>query len=281
MQSLSTSGDYRPVTWVQRFPVYITTILVALCGLGMIATQFMISAGQAPLWAGFHSAEFLRGALWQPLTYCFVDTPNFFSIFSLIFLYIAGIEVEKYLGRTRFLQLVSLALAAPVVVLLLWHVADRPSGHSGSYEFTIGMFIAFATLYPNMDWFGFVPLKWFAFAGLVLASMSYLPGDWIGMSVLWSVAALSFGYIRFLQHDGAEQVADFVGKKFRGPSVAGASGHARRPARPAPRREPEEDSVESIDPILDKIAEHGLASLTAKERAKLERARAALLARQD
>ena len=50
---------------------------------------------------------------------------------------------------------------------------------------------------------------------------------------------------------------------------------------PAPtarsRRVEEPDEVESIDPLLDKIARSGMNSLTAKERARLEKAREALL----
>ncbi len=240
----------------------------------MLVTQIFTSAGSLPESVVFATHGFLDGAVWQPLTYLFVARPNFFSIFSLLFLYVAGLEVEKYLGRTRFLQLGGLLIAAPVVVLLLWHAAGVASVHAGSYEFSIGLFIAFATLYPNMEWFGFIPLKWLAFAGLVLASMSYLPGGWVGMSILWSVSALSFGFVRFLQHDGAEQVSELLAKKFRRSRRESTKATARR-------REPEADSIESIDPILDKIAQHGIGSLTAKERARLERARAALLARQD
>ena len=45
-------------------------------------------------------------------------------------------------------------------------------------------------------------------------------------------------------------------------------------SKPAP---PRDDVIESIDPLLDKIAKHGIASLTAREREKLEQARAELL----
>jgi hypothetical protein len=41
----------------------------------------------------------------------------------------------------------------------------------------------------------------------------------------------------------------------------------------------EEDLHESIDPILDKISRSGLASLTARERSRLEKARHKLIAK--
>jgi hypothetical protein len=52
---------------------------------------------------------------------------------------------------------------------------------------------------------------------------------------------------------------------------------ARASRTPSPSPQPQDDVIESIDPLLEKISKHGLASLTAREREKLERARAALL----
>jgi hypothetical protein len=40
---------------------------------------------------------------------------------------------------------------------------------------------------------------------------------------------------------------------------------------------PRDDVIESIDPLLDKIAKHGIGSLTPREREQLEQARAELL----
>jgi hypothetical protein len=42
----------------------------------------------------------------------------------------------------------------------------------------------------------------------------------------------------------------------------------------------DEDAVDSIDPLLDKIAKTGIDSLTPKERARLEKAREALMKRE-
>ena len=41
------------------------------------------------------------------------------------------------------------------------------------------------------------------------------------------------------------------------------------------------DVIESIDPLLDKIAKHGIGSLTEAERARLEEARTELLKKQE
>jgi hypothetical protein len=51
------------------------------------------------------------------------------------------------------------------------------------------------------------------------------------------------------------------------------------PERAPPRRvtKAADPTVDDIDPLLDKIARSGINSLTSAEKAKLERARAALL----
>jgi hypothetical protein len=76
-----------------------------------------------------------------------------------------------------------------------------------------------------------------------------------------------------LEHDDYESPFARFAKRFR-----------RQPkfrVLPTPlarsRRVEEPDEVESIDPLLDKIARSGMNSLTAKERARLEKAREALL----
>jgi hypothetical protein len=135
------------------------------------------------------------------------------------------------------------------------------------------LFIAFATLYPNLLWFGWVPLKWLAFVGIVFGSMQQLPRhEWNHLAILWAACAASFGYVRLLQ---------------RGGSFWGALGAIQlfktKPKfhvvpRSTPRRVVEPENIhESIDPVLDKISKQGINSLTAAERRALDRARNRLL----
>jgi hypothetical protein len=263
----SRSNDCRPVTWYRRTPIYITTIVAALYVLGIFATVILTSAGIDPIPFAFTPSAFLHGAIWQPLTCTFIQQPSFFSIFNIVFLYWAGVEVEKYLGQRQFLKFLALLLLVPPVVMMGWHVAGIEGSYSGNYELNIGVFIAFATLYPNVEWFGWVTLKWLAFAGIVLASMQYLPRhNWAYLSVLWAMCAAAFGHISFLQRGGIvaalpEQVVKIVKRKPRPRSLPASSGNISS----------------TIDALLDKISRDGLKSLTQAERDKLERARMELL----
>lgn len=274
--------DYRPITWFRRVPVYLTTILCGLLAAGMLATTICQTANIsiAPLVFSV-GAFWQRGWLWQLVTYPFIDRPSFFYLFSILFFYTSGTEVEKYLGRNRFLKLYALLVLLPPAVMSVWSLAAGGMFGvvAGPYNLTLGMFIAFATLYPNVEFWGFVPLKWFAFAGLVLASMNHLPHhDWIGLSMLWGNCAAAFCFVKFLQRGGSVELPrGFFRNLFR-----------RKPkfrvvpksADGKPPRVVEDDPVGSIDPLLDKISKHGLKSLTSRERAQLERASATLAKRQ-
>jgi hypothetical protein len=120
-------------------------------------------------------------------------------------------------------------------------------------------------------------LKWLAFAGLVLASMQYLPGhEWGNLSVLWVMCLAAFLYIRFVQGRIPIKV-----------DVARLNPFRRRPRltivqKASVRRVVEPDDViASVDPILDKIAKSGMGSLTETEKRILDRARNQLLKKSD
>ncbi len=276
MFGVTTSDDYKPVAWMGRYPIRITTLVCAVFVLGMFATVFAEAARLDLTPFGFRVWSFYHGALWQPLTSVLIQNASFFFLFNIVFLYWSGAEVEKFLGRRRYLQLLGLLLLVPPIVLTGWAVAGMHWSYYGPYEISVGMFIAFATLYPNIEMFGWVTLKWLAFAGIVLGSMQYLPNhQWGNISVLWGMCVTAFLYIRYLQRRSASDtspIAAVVAKIFR-----------RRPKfqvvpRASGRRAVEPDDVyESIDPLLDKISKYGISSLSASERRALDRARNRLL----
>jgi hypothetical protein len=122
-----------------------------------------------------------------------------------------------------------------------------------------------------------VTLKWLAFAGLVLASMQYLPShEWGNLSVLWVMCLAAFLYIRFVQ-----------GRIPINMDLARLNPFRRRPRltivrKPSARRVVEPDDViASVDPVLDKISKSGIGSLTETERKILDRARNRLLKKSD
>src|ERR1700736_6378206 len=250
MFGVTTSDDYRPVTWIGRYPVRIITIIIAAYVLGMFGTVILSTAHFSLVPLAFMARTFVRGAILQPLTCTLIQSPSFFFLISMLFLHWSGAEVEKFLGRNRFLGFIGLLLLIPPCLMLVWSVFGQQWTYGGSYELTVGMFVAFAALYPNVEMFGWVTLKWLAFAGLVLASMQYLPNhDWGYLSVLWSMCLVSFCYIRFVQGRAPIQLNLERLRLFR-----------RRPKlhivqKSSARRVVEPDDVyPSAHPILEKIS---------------------------
>ena len=116
-------------------------------------------------------------------------------------------------------------------------------------------------------------LKWLAFAGLVLASMQFLPShEWGNLSVLWGMCLTAFLYLRILGKAIPFALPEAVTGLFQRKAKLRVL-----PRESAARRIEPEDIYDSIDPVLDKISKSGIGSLTASERRALDRARNRLL----
>jgi hypothetical protein len=278
MALISSFNEDRPVSYFRGYPIYYATIITVLYGLGLVVTAIFEAAGIS-LEPFIFSPDraFFGGQIWTLLSYSFCNEIGVFSLLGLFFIYWAAVEVEKYIGTNRFLTLYGLVLFLPVLTLTGWMFAFGPSfPFFGNTLVAAGFLIALCTLYPHMQWLGFIHMKWVGIASVVLGSLTYLVNhQWAALTMLWVVSGGSFGYIRFLQ-SGAEL-----------PKLPNLFRRARRPrlrvvprprARPAPpSHEVKSAETVEIDQVLEKISRHGLSSLTLQERATLERARERLL----
>jgi rhomboid family protein len=279
MALLSSFNEDRPVTYFRGHPIYCATILTVAYAMGVLATFLAKALGSLDVLISllaFDTAHsILGGQIWQIVTYSFVDLPSFFTIIGLLFLYVSAVEIEKYIGKARFLTLYGIIVLIPVVSLSVLAIfLNFPLRFLGQTQIMIGLFIAFCTLYPGVQWGGFLTAKWVAIASLVLSSAIDLSSsDWISLGELWLISGFSFGYIRFLQRGG--ELPSFRIAMRRRPKLRVVQ-KAKSRSRPSNIVVVGNDTAE-IDPLLDKIAKHGLNSLTSQERAELERARAKLL----
>ena len=270
--------DTMPLTWMGRVPVYASTILVAVFVAGMMATVLLASARVSIQPFAFDAQDFWKKAyLWQPFTFPLIDFPSFFYAFGLCFLYWFGVGIETHLGRRVLLRLLLLLCIVPALTASAWWLADRPLRMplSGSSDIAIGLFIAYATLYPNVEVWNWIPMKWLAFAGIVLNALMFFPGrEWDRLSVFLSACAAAHIYTRYEQ-------GHWVFPSFRWSHRKPAFRVVPRedaPRRSMPREEMLEEEIDTeVDELLEKIARSGLSSLTSKERTQLEKAREALL----
>ncbi len=277
MFGVTTSDDYKPVAWVGQFAIDATTLLVAIHVLCMVLACFLIALGGGAILSllQFDSAAVLRGAIYQPFTYAFVHPPSNLLWFAveMYMLFAFGREVERFIGRRAFLTLYAILLLVPSLVLTVWGLWQR-TGLAGSAAIHFAIFIAFATIYPNVQMFFIrITAKWIALIFAALYSLQLLAYHvWSQMAVLWLSLGAAFLFIR-LRGIGPELVW-WENLKTR---LQPRPKFKVVPREPAPRAVEPDDVYASIDPLLDKISKHGIGSLTANERRTLDRARARLL----
>lgn len=275
MFGVTTSDDYKPVTWMGRVPVDVTTILVGIHVAVAIITAFLFRFGPLGFLDHFmfDSSAVLRGEVWRVITYAFIHSPNnliWFAI-EMYMLFVFGREVERFIGQRSFIVLYLSLLLTPPLFLTLWGLGQR-SGLAGSPILHFGVFIAFATIYPSAEMFLRITAKWTALILAAVYSLTMLAAQpWYNLVVLWLTIATAFLFVR-LQGIGPELVwwENFKARLQPKPKFKVV------PKPEAPRRT-DDDLYESVDPILEKIAKLGIGSLTPNERRQLDRARNRLL----
>jgi membrane associated rhomboid family serine protease len=271
-----TSDDDQPVTWVGRYPVHVTTLLVALHAVAAVIACFLTFAGGGILrHLMFDSALVLqRGEVWQLVTYAFVHSPSqlLWFLIEMYMLFVFGREVERFIGQRAYIVLYSTLLLAPTLLLTLWGLAER-TGIAGSPALHFGVFVAFATIYPSVEMFLRIQAKWvaLALAGIYTLQL-FAYHAWSELAVLWISVATAFIFVRMRG----------VGPELEWWSAVKQSWQPKPKfkvvPKPSSRRVVEPENVyDSIDPLLDKISKSGINSLTASERRALDRARNQLL----
>ena len=276
------SRNNEPLARWHDHPVYLTTILTALFAAGHLLTA-ILQALRSPLLEMLSMQMPLHPAwsLWRLGTYIFADRISFFTPFAILFFYWMSLGIETHIGRVLLAKLlVLLALVTPAVLAFFWWGRGLPSIFAGNYVFLSGLLVAFATLYPNSEAWGWVPFKWMAFACVLCGSMLLFgEHDWLQLTALWTSCAVGFAYMRHakeLEYDDYESPLAGVAKFFqRKPKLRVLPAPA--PRAPRHREIEKDDAMSEVDALLDKIAQSGMASLTPRERAKLEEARAALM----
>jgi membrane associated rhomboid family serine protease len=277
MFGVTTSDDYRPVAWMGRYPVDVTTMLVGLhvAVAILMAILWLPFGGSIVAWLQFDSAAVWHsGQVWRLFTYAFVHAPSALLWFAIemYMLFVFGREVERFIGRRAYIVLYLLLLIAPTIVLTTWGLW-QPSALAGSPALHFGVFVAFVTIYPHVELFLRIMAKWIA---LILAGVYTFQllayHAWTDLAVVWTSIGAAFLFIE-LRGAGPELVWWSNVKARFGPKPKFHVMQKTRPRRPV---EPD-DVYPSIDPILDKISKFGIGSLTASERRQLNRERERLL----
>ncbi|PYL05019.1 MAG: hypothetical protein DME31_01680 [Verrucomicrobia bacterium] len=280
MFGVTTSDDYRPVAWMGRYPVDVTTMLVGVHIVCAILTALAFAVGHSGVvnYLVFDSTLIWSAAqVWRVFTYAFVHGPStlFWFAVEMYMLFVFGREVERFIGRRAYMALYLILLIMPPVLLTIWGFWQH-SGLSGSLAIHFGIFVAFATIYPRVELFLRIMAKWIA---LILAGVYTFQllayHAWNDLVVVWTSIGAAFLFIEF-RGAGPELTWWNALKERIGPKPKYHVVPKTRP-RSASGRTESEDVYSSIDPILDKISKFGIGSLTPSERRQLDRERERLL----
>jgi membrane associated rhomboid family serine protease len=281
MFGVTTSDDYRPVAWMGRYPVDVTTMLVGghvVCAiLACIATAIPGLAGTLAYFV-FDSARIWNGLqLWRLGTYAFVHFPSSLLWFAIemYLLFVFGREVERFLGRRAYIALYAILLFTPTALLTLWGFWE-PSLLAGSSALHFGVFVAFAAIYPRLELLLRIQAKWVALVLAAVYTFQLLAYHaWSDLVVVWTSIGAAFLFVEF--NGAGPDLAWWNAFKARFASQPKFQVVPKPRSRAGNGRAESDDVQPSIDPILDKISKFGIGSLTPGERRQLNRERERLL----
>lgn len=224
--------------------------LIAANGVAFLLVQVLKrSSPEIELWLGFYAPNFIRGAIWQPVTYMFLHAGLWHLILNMLGLFFFGGRVERQLGRKPFLLMYFLCGVAGAL-LSLFQPHSVVLGASGG---TLGVLVAFAVLFPDARVliFFLIPIRarYIAiFYGFV--TVASLLGSAQDNVAHWAhLGGMAVGYL-------------FVKGRPLGRSLA-RLWKARRGLMRERRSEAEQAE---LDRILEKVHRDGITSLSNQER---------------
>lgn len=237
-------------------------------------------------------SELAKGAVWQLFTFQFMHAGLFHLGVNCLMLYLFGRAVESALGRASFWRVyLASGVAGGLLQSVCSWVAPGHFGAAGVVGASCGVFGIIATFammnreMPITTLVAFVlpvsmKAKYLVIVSAVIAGLGMLQGR-SGVAHAGHLGGLLMGvaYVHFGLHSRNLNLRwPRVLRGRREPELVVMSGPARPRRQPPPRAEqgdlpPQEFIEREVDPILDKISQHGLQSLTPRERRILELAR--------
>jgi len=262
----------------------VRNLLIANVAVFVAQTLFGGRGGVIYDWLALSRSGLFGLRIWQFVTYTFLHGGVGHVLINMLMLYFFGRELEAALGRRAFLRLYFLSgLVAGVGWLVLsGGGAGLPSGAyprmigaSGAVYGIMGMY---AMLYPRRQ----ITLLLYFILPVTLSARTLALGV-MGLSFLLMLGE-SGDNVAHAAHLFGGLTGFWLGYKLRGGGGGRGGGGMFDGVRARRRRsrmhviegdawEPDEPvSMDTIDALLDKIRREGIGSLTARERALLERA---------
>lgn len=206
--------------------------------------------------------------IWRLGTYLFIHDlhpPFFHLLLNMLILWMFGSPLVETLGERKFYWFYfSTGVFSGVCSLVFYTLTDNPTTIIGASGALFGLMVAFAIFWPTQQ---FLLLFLFPvqarYAVLIIGFIELLSitsNDRIAHITHLGGAVFAYAYFK-LEGRGADLV-----DRWRNRKVEQVKKAVRR------NQEEAEQTMIDIDPILKKISQSGMGSLTKEEREKLEKA---------
>jgi len=278
----SSSGSYEPLTYIRGVALDVTTLIAAIHVLCLLLVTLLLAAKHGD-WVRFleFKASFLADRQpWTLFTYPFyhdITRENLFFALEMLMFFWFGREVERFIGRNAFAWFYALlCLLPPVALTAISRAGSLPLEYPivGSSTIHMAVFLGFVVIYPNTQVFFGLASKWVATVLLGIATLYFLAQhNWFLLSYYWLTMLVSWSMLRMAGVGGG------FGWWNSFESWRMERADRKVQARRARHRQAKAVEEQTVDQILEKISNSGMASLNDHERAVLERTRQKLVQR--
>ncbi|HEX2094662.1 MAG TPA: rhomboid family intramembrane serine protease [Longimicrobiaceae bacterium] len=278
-RSFENPFGFAVTPWVKRLLIAIATVWVI---------DFLLRlSGSGSLWGAlaFVPGEVLRKP-WTPLTYALVHGGFFHALFNMLGLFFFGPPLEERWGSREFLKFLLVAALGGILLSALGVFAGLLPLYvsiGGASAAVYGVMLAYAMYWPDNPiylWGVFpVKAKWMVLGLVVLSIVFSLDGGG-GTAHLAHLGGFASAFLLLKSPWAPSPWGPTIGSRPQKQKRRLTFGWGRRkptkvatPQKPAGAVKPTRDEqqlLDDVDRILEKISARGLSSLTEEERKRLD-----------
>jgi membrane associated rhomboid family serine protease len=251
-------GGYHLTPWVKK---------LIIANLAVFILTFAVP------WLTSYLAFMPRRIVLQPwgvITYMFVHGGFWHLFFNLLGLFFFGPPIEDRWGSKEFIKFYLICGLGGAALSFVFAFNSAVVGASAG---VYGIMLAFAMLWPDVPIYiwGIFPVKakWLVIALAALSLFSAVGGSPDGVAHFAHLGGFAAGFL-YIKFDSAtgnpmHKLQKMVSRR----RLKVIPGQLTKREEPRTRRR-EEEMLDEVDRVLDKISTHGMASLTPEERRLLD-----------
>jgi membrane associated rhomboid family serine protease len=251
-------GGYHLTPWVKKLIIANIAVFVLTLALPVLITYLAFMPRRIVLQP------------WGVITYMFVHGGFWHLFFNLLGLFFFGPPIEDRWGSKEFIKFYLICGLGGAALSFLFAFNSAVVGASAA---VYGIMLAFAMMWPDVPIYiwGIFPVKakWLVIALAALSLFSAVGGGGDGVAHFAHLGGFAAGFLYIKLDSATGNPMHKLQKMVSRRRLKVIPGQMTKREEPRPRRR-EEEVLDEVDRVLDKISTHGMASLTADERKVLE-----------